>query len=148
MAHRRGPGGLVALAIPHSHLRTALVYEGYAARSRDGIHELIDIETVRAVADTVDDLIADLQAAASPARPPGAPSRQPPAPRASRAPSSMPPPPAASSPTTTPRCGTTRKRSCLCHYKRKHALCYRTGVRDSPRLDHCVPEHPVIRCAP
>ncbi|MFF0134420.1 hypothetical protein ACFYTG_54015 [Streptomyces mirabilis] len=52
MAHRRGPGGLVALAIPHSHLRTALVPEGCAARSRDGIHELVDIETVRAVADT------------------------------------------------------------------------------------------------
>lgn len=148
----RRPGELVALAIPHSHLHTALVLEGYAARSRDGIHELIDIETVRAVADTVDDLIddliGDLQAAASLARSPGAPSRQPPAPRASRAPSSMPPQPTASSPTTTPRCGTTRKRSCLCHYKRKHALCHRTGVRDSPRLDHCVPEHPVIRCAP
>ncbi|MFD5755086.1 hypothetical protein ACFWIZ_07495 [Streptomyces sp. NPDC127044] len=111
-------------------------------------HQLIDIETVRAVADTVADLIDDLPAAASPARPPGAPSRQPPAPRASRAPSSKPPPPAASSPTPTPRCATTRKRSCLCHYKRKQAPCHRTGVRDSPRLDHCVPEHPVIRCAP
>lgn len=76
----RRPGELVALAIPYSHLRTALVYEGYAARSRDGIHELIDIETVRAVADTVADLIDDLPAAASPARPPGAPSRQRPRP--------------------------------------------------------------------
>jgi hypothetical protein len=27
----------------------------------------------------------------------------------------------------------------LCHYKREHALCHRTGVRDTPRLDHCVP---------
>ncbi|WP_371650952.1 hypothetical protein [Streptomyces mirabilis] len=77
----RRPGELVALAIRYSHLRTAPVYEGYATRSRDGIHELIDIEAVRAVADTVADLIGNLQAATSPARPPGAPSRQPPAPR-------------------------------------------------------------------
>ncbi|MFC9633813.1 hypothetical protein ACFTY8_32295 [Streptomyces mirabilis] len=144
----RRPGGLVALAIRYSHLRTAPVYEGYATPSRDGIHELIDVETVRAVADTVADLIDDLQAAASPARPPGASSRRPSAPRASRAPSSRPPSPAGSSPTTTPCCATTRMRSCLCHCKRKHALCHRIGVRDSPRRDHCVPEHPVTRCAP
>ncbi|MGW7202815.1 hypothetical protein [Streptomyces sp. NPDC054837] len=42
--------------------RTALVSEDYAARSREGIHEPIDIETVRAVADTVADLNDDLQA--------------------------------------------------------------------------------------
>lgn len=128
LAHRRRPGGLVALAIPHSHLRTALVYEGYAARSRDGIHELIDIETVRAVADTVD----DLQAAASPARPPGAPSRQPPAPSASRAPSSMPPPPAASSPTTTPCCARTRKRS-RCATTSAHTPCATALESATPR---------------
>ncbi|MFJ8466008.1 hypothetical protein [Streptomyces swartbergensis] len=27
----------------------------------------------------------------------------------------------------------------LCHYKREQALCHRTGMRDTPRLDHCVP---------
>ncbi|MFI1510606.1 hypothetical protein [Streptomyces sp. NPDC020597] len=58
----RRPGGLVVLAIQYGHLRTALVSEAYAARSRDGIHERIDIETVRAVADTVADLNDDLQA--------------------------------------------------------------------------------------
>ncbi|MFJ9482798.1 hypothetical protein ACIRRI_49005 [Streptomyces mirabilis] len=135
MAHRRGPGGLVALAIPHSHLRTALVPEGCAARSRDGIHELVDIETVRAVADTVDDLIGDLQAAASPARPPGAPSRQPPAPRASRAP---PPQPAASSPTTTPCCTTTRKRS----------RCATTGANtpSATALESATPRGSITAC--
>ncbi|MFF7128086.1 hypothetical protein ACFZA6_31555, partial [Streptomyces sp. NPDC008240] len=58
----RRPGGLVALAIQYGHLPTALVSEGYAARCRDGIHELIDIETVRAMADTVADFTDDLEA--------------------------------------------------------------------------------------
>lgn len=52
----RRPNGLVALAIRYGHLRTTLVSDGYASRSRGGIHELIDVETVRAVADTVADL--------------------------------------------------------------------------------------------
>ncbi|MFE9796563.1 hypothetical protein ACFYRL_33075 [Streptomyces goshikiensis] len=47
----RRPGGLVALAIPYGRLRTA-VSTGYAARGREGIHELLDIETARATADT------------------------------------------------------------------------------------------------
>src|SRR5450756_2022336 len=35
--------------------------EGYGARSRDGIHDLIDLETARAVADTVASLHDDLE---------------------------------------------------------------------------------------
>lgn len=54
----RRPGGLVALAIQYGHLRTA-VSAGYASRSRDGIHDLLDIETARASADTLVSLAAD-----------------------------------------------------------------------------------------
>ncbi|WP_052190272.1 hypothetical protein [Streptomyces sp. NRRL S-1824] len=56
----RRPGGLVALAIQYGHLRTS-VSAGYAARSRDGIHDLLDVETARATIDTVADLNADLK---------------------------------------------------------------------------------------
>ena len=35
--------------------------EGYGSRSRDGIHDLIDLETARAVADTVAALHDDLE---------------------------------------------------------------------------------------
>jgi hypothetical protein len=56
----RRPNGLVALAIQYGHMRTALAYdwttEGYGSRSRAGIHDLIDLETARATADTVMDL--------------------------------------------------------------------------------------------
>ncbi|GAA2774060.1 integrase [Kitasatospora cinereorecta] len=48
----RRPGGLVALAIQYGHLRTAMS-AGYASRSRDGIHDLLDVETALAVADTL-----------------------------------------------------------------------------------------------
>lgn len=51
----RRPNGLVALAIQYGHLRTA-VAGSYAARSRGGIQDLIDIETARAVADLHDGL--------------------------------------------------------------------------------------------
>ncbi|AQW50743.1 integrase [Streptomyces violaceusniger] len=54
----RRPGGLVALAIQYGHMRTA-VSAGYASRSRDGIHDLLDIETARATADTLASLAAD-----------------------------------------------------------------------------------------
>lgn len=90
----RRPGGLVALAIQYGHLRTAFVTDGYASRSRDGIHELIGIETVRAVADTVADLHDGLQVGAgSPVPPRDARSR--PLPRRPGSPerSSPPPPP-------------------------------------------------------
>ena len=58
----RRPGGLVALAIQYGHMRTAFdsTTEGYASRSRNGIHDLIDLETARAVADTVAALHDDL----------------------------------------------------------------------------------------
>ncbi|WP_211363350.1 hypothetical protein [Saccharothrix saharensis] len=55
----RRPGGLIALAVQYGHLRTA-VSAGYANRGRGGIHELLDVESVRAVADTVADLHHDL----------------------------------------------------------------------------------------
>ncbi|MCX4400026.1 hypothetical protein OG887_44040 (plasmid) [Streptomyces sp. NBC_00053] len=54
----RRPGGLVALAVQYGHLRTT-VSAGYAARGRDGIHELLDIETARATADTLTTLHDD-----------------------------------------------------------------------------------------
>jgi integrase len=55
----RRPGGLVALAIQYGHMRT-VVSAGYASRSRDGIHDLLDIETARATVDTLATLNADL----------------------------------------------------------------------------------------
>ena len=51
----------MALAIQYGHLRTA-VSGNYASRARGGVHELINIETARAVADTVAELHADLEA--------------------------------------------------------------------------------------
>ena len=54
----------MALAIQYGHMRTALgqwATEGYASRSRDGIHDLIDLETARATADTLAALHEDLQ---------------------------------------------------------------------------------------
>ncbi|MCX5343681.1 integrase [Streptomyces atratus] len=54
----RRPGGLIALAIQYGHMRTA-VSAGYASRSRDGIHDLLDMETARATADTLATLAAD-----------------------------------------------------------------------------------------
>ncbi|MGW7250417.1 hypothetical protein [Streptomyces decoyicus] len=55
----RRPGGLVALAIQYGHMRTAMSAD-YAARGRGGIHELLDIETARATADTLTTLHDDL----------------------------------------------------------------------------------------
>ncbi|RSN60584.1 hypothetical protein DMH01_14890 [Amycolatopsis sp. WAC 04182] len=135
----RRPNGLVALAIQYGHLRTA-ISGAYASRGRGGIHELIDIETVRAVADTVADVHDDLQA--------GRGVSGPAARRAIKASA------------TAPRfagtviTATTAKRLLvnedaiiydnphallLCHYKRGTALCHRDGVKDAPSLDHCVP---------
>ncbi|MFE0139675.1 hypothetical protein [[Kitasatospora] papulosa] len=54
----RRPGGVIALAIQYGHMRTA-VGAGYASRSRDGIHDVLDIETARATADTLETLAAD-----------------------------------------------------------------------------------------
>ncbi|MFC4469280.1 hypothetical protein ACFPH6_33005 [Streptomyces xiangluensis] len=55
----RRPGGLVALAIQYGHLRTA-ISGGYASRSRDGIDDLLDVETARATVETLTTLHEDL----------------------------------------------------------------------------------------
>ncbi|MGW4791631.1 hypothetical protein ACWEPC_04325 [Nonomuraea sp. NPDC004297] len=131
-----------ALAIQYGHLRTAFstVTDGYGSRSRSGIHDLIDIETARAVADTViglGDHLADGGGVSGPA-----------AHRAIKA--------AAKAPrfAGTVITAATAKRLIanedamiydnpqafvLCHYKRAQALCHRDGVRDTPTLDRCVP---------
>jgi hypothetical protein len=112
----------------------------YAARSRGGIQDLIDIETARAVADTVAGLHDSLEA--------GAGVSGPAARRAIKA--------AATAPrfAGTVITATTARRLIanedamiydnpqallLCHYKRATALCHRDGARDTPSLDHCVP---------
>ncbi len=60
LAHRTPPWRpCVALAVQYGHLRTA-ISGGYASRSRDGIHDLLDIETARATADTLATLHDDL----------------------------------------------------------------------------------------
>jgi len=56
----RRPGGLVALAVQYGHLRT-VVSQGYAARQRGGIHELLDLETARTAAEHLSDVHAALQ---------------------------------------------------------------------------------------
>jgi hypothetical protein len=135
----RRPGGLVALAIQYGHLRTA-VAGGYASRSRGGIHELLDLETARAVADTIADLHEDLERGGGVS---GAAARR-----------------AITTAATAPRFAgsviTARTAVrllanenamiydnphalLLCHYKREQALCQRNDIRDTPSLDHCVP---------
>ncbi|MBB5916792.1 hypothetical protein BJY24_005704 [Nocardia transvalensis] len=135
----RRPNGTAALAIQYGHLRTT-VSAGYAARGRGGIHELLDIETARAVADTVTTLHDDLQAGGGVSGP------------AARR--------AITAATTAPRftgttiTATTARRLLankdarlydnphallLCHYTRERALCHRDEVADTPTLDHCVP---------
>ncbi|MGW7724920.1 hypothetical protein ACWGJ6_16390 [Streptomyces canus] len=135
----RRPGGLVALAIQYGHLRTAFVTEGYASRSRDGIDELIDIETVRAVADTVADLHDDLEA--------GAGVSGPAARRAIKAAAQAPRFAGTVITATTARRLLTNEDALLhdnphalllCHYRREQALCHRGIERDTPCLDHCV----------
>ena len=139
----RRPNGLVALAIQYGHMRTAFetwAAEGYGARSRDGIHDLIDLETARAVADTVAGLHDDLEN--------GGGISGPAARRAIRA--------AAAAPRfagTRLTLASARKllknedamiydnphALVLCHYKRDKALCHRDGIKDFPSLDRCVP---------
>lgn len=51
----RRPGGLIALAVQYGHMRTVLdarTSSGYGARSRRGIHAILDVETALAAADT------------------------------------------------------------------------------------------------
>ncbi|MFD3580846.1 integrase [Streptomyces sp. NPDC058683] len=134
----RRPGGLVALAIQYGHLRTS-VSAGYAARSRDGIHDLLDVETARATIDTVADLNAALED--------GIGISGPAARRAIKA--------AVTAAQYTGNVITARqaRQICanpelavydnphtllMCVYKRDKALCHR-GIKATPSLDHCVP---------
>ncbi|MFI1942774.1 integrase [Streptomyces virginiae] len=135
----RRPGGLVALAIQYGHLRTA-VSAGYASRSRDGIHDLLDIETARATADTLTALHTDLQAGASISGPAAR--------RAIRA--------AGQAPAFAGSIRTRRQARdildnpqlavydnphafVMCVYDRDRALCHRLDTSDSPSLDRCRP---------
>ena len=126
---------------PHAHrLRLGHATEGYASRSRDGIHDLIDLETARAVADTVAALHDDLGN--------GGGISGPAARRAIKAAATA--PRFAGTPITL---ASARKLLAnedamiydnphallLCHYKRDRALCHRDGIKDTPSLDHCVP---------
>ncbi|MFB4262553.1 hypothetical protein [Nonomuraea sp. GTA35] len=136
----RRPNGLVALAIQYGHLRSTLVSEGYASRSRGGIHQLIDVETVLAVADTVAELKDGMQA--------GEGISGPAARRVIKAAAR-----ATIFEGTTINETTARRLIAnedvmiydnpqafvLCHYQRAQALCHRDGVKDFPSLDHCVP---------
>jgi hypothetical protein len=136
----RRPNGLVALAIQYGHLKTTLPSQGYASRGRQGIHDLINIETARAVVDTVADLHDNLENGGGLSGP-----------AARRAITT-----AAQSPqfAGTVINATTAKRLLanedmmiydnpeaflLCHYKRRQALCHRDGIADTPSLNHCVP---------
>jgi integrase len=136
----RRPGGLVALAIQYGHLRTTLPSQGYAARGRHGIHDLINIETACVVADTIAGLHDQLDNGGGVSGP-----------AARRAITT-----AAQAPrfTGTLINATTARRLLanqdvtiydnpqaflLCHYKRSRALCHRDGAKDTPSLDHCVP---------
>ncbi|MFD5147111.1 integrase [Streptomyces sp. NPDC058401] len=56
----RRPGGLVALAVQYGHMRT-LVSEGYGSRSRGGIHDLLDFETARNVAEHLSEVHEAIQ---------------------------------------------------------------------------------------
>ena len=138
----RRPNGLVALAIQYGHMRTAFDWtsEGYGSRSRDGIHDLIDLETARAVADTVAALHDDLES--------GGGVSGPAARRAIRAAATA--PRFAGTPVTLASARRLLANEdamiydnphalVLCHYKRDRALCHREGVKDTPSLDHCVP---------
>ncbi|MGW6389833.1 integrase [Streptomyces sp. NPDC055103] len=134
----RRPGGLVALAVQYGHLRTT-VSAGYAARSRDGIHTLLDIETARATADTLMSLHEGLAE--------GAGLSGPAARRAIHA--------AAQVPTFAGSIRTARQAQdilrnpvlavhdnphayLMCVYNREKALCHRTTAADTPSLDRCV----------
>ncbi|HEY1712578.1 MAG TPA: hypothetical protein VGG07_06725 [Solirubrobacteraceae bacterium] len=134
----RRPGGLVALAIQYGHLRTA-VSASYAQHSRDGIHDLLDVETARATIDTVTQLHADLQDGAGISGP------------AARR--------AINAATQAPRFAGTAitarqarklltnpdlavyenpESMLMCVYKADKALCHRSIATETPSLDRCV----------
>ncbi|MFC5724163.1 integrase [Streptomyces gamaensis] len=139
----RRPGGLVALAIQYGHMRTALateVSEGYASRSRSGIHRLIDVETALSVAETAAELRDHFDVGGGVSGPAARHALL----RAAR----------------TPRfegreikANFARKflardgavlydnphALLLCLYKRDRALCANSTLREAPALDRCVP---------
>ncbi|MGW0917134.1 integrase, partial [Streptomyces sp. NPDC002784] len=131
----RRPGGLVALAIQYGHLRTAMS-GAYASRSRDGIHDLLDVESARATLDTLTALQDDLAH--------GGGISGPAARRAIQA------------ATFTGQIITARQARdilgnphltvydnpnalLMCVYKPDTALCHRTPAQAAPRLDRCMP---------
>lgn len=136
----RRPNGHVALAIQYGHMRSAVVSGRYASRGRDGIHDLLDIETVRAVADTVAELRDHLNDGGGVSGP------------AARDAIKI----AAHAPTfsgTTITAKTARRLVAnpdlmiydnpqallLCRYKPDRALCQRDGIKDAPKLEACDP---------
>jgi hypothetical protein len=138
----RRPNGHVALAIQYGHMRTGFEWatDGYASRSRNGIHDLIDLETALATADTAAALHDTLEN--------GGGISGPAAHRAIRAAATA--PRFAGTPITLASARKLLKNEdamiydnphalVLCHYKRDKALCHRDGVRDTPSLDQCVP---------
>src|SRR5271166_1205841 len=136
----RRPNGHIALAIQYGHMRSAVVSGRYAARGHDGIHDLIDIETVRAVADTVAELRDSLANGGGISGP-----------AAKEAINIAARKPAFAGTTIT---ATTARRLIangdlivydnpqallLCRYKPDRALCQRGRITDAPRLQACVP---------
>ncbi|TJZ95668.1 integrase [Actinacidiphila oryziradicis] len=134
----RRPGGLVALAIQYGHMRTA-VSSGYASRSRDGIHDLLDVETARATADALATLHEDLAAGTGVSGP-----------AARRAIHAAAHAPAFAGSIRTARQARDILRNptlavhdnphafLMCVYNRDKALCHRLDTRDTPTLNRCV----------
>ena len=136
----RRPGGLIALAVQYGHMRTA-ISGSYASRGRGGIHDLLDVETVRAVADTVAGLGEDLTT--------GGGVSGPAARHVIKTAVSGPSFAGAVINTTTARRLAANgdimlyenpNAFLLCRFRREQALCQRDGISDAPRLDRCRPE--------
>lgn len=136
----RRPGGLVALAVQYGHLRTA-VSGAYASRGRGGIDDLLDVETVRAVADTVAALGEHLQTGGGVSGP-----------AARHAIKTAVSGPAFAgvviNATTARRLAANQdimlyenpNAFLLCRFRREQALCQRDDTSDMPRLDRCRPQ--------
>lgn len=136
----RRPNGHIALAIQYGHMRSAVVSGRYASRGRDGIHDLLDIETVRAVADTVADLRDHLDSGGAVSGPAARDTIK----IATEAPKFG---------GTTITAKTARRlvtnpdlmiydnpqAFLLCRYKPDRALCQRDGIKDAPKLEACDP---------
>ena len=136
----RRPNGHIALAIQYGHVHSAVVSGRYASRGSDGIHDLIDIETVRAVADTVAELRDDIDNGGGISGPAARDVIK----IAARAPHFA----------GTTMTATTARRLIanqdlmiydnphalvLCRYKPDRALCNRDRPADTPSLEACVP---------